>query len=104
MTTEEQRDVLRRAKEILLERGWYQGGFCPDFVHGKGPVCGIGALNIAQCGTPFSSKSSKASIALYAAGFSTRWNDLPETTLADVIACFDKALASLSPQPEEAVA
>lgn len=104
---EETRDVLRRAKEMVLLRGWTQGS---EGMLARGPHCVLGAL---AAGTP-----GLASTTLYygdpekpaysmcweddrsvaALGFGSffqafAWNDHPDRTQAEVVDRFDRALA-----------
>jgi len=43
-------DLLRAALMVLDERGWCRMEFSSDYV--DGPVCAVGALNVASTGWP----------------------------------------------------
>lgn len=45
--------MLAKARDVLRERGWYQGGFCKgDYAgYADGPVCLDGALRLAAGGS-----------------------------------------------------
>lgn len=44
-------DVLRKAIDVLEERGWHQGDYTVDWDKDDGPVCAAGAIGVA-CGVP----------------------------------------------------
>lgn len=46
---EEWRRTFLKAADVIRERGWWQGGYCPDKSDGfSGPVCALGAINVAE--------------------------------------------------------
>lgn len=94
-------DVLRAAKQVLIERGWTQGKYVDDF----GCVCSFGAINVAVTGDPRQSgsyRSSEEQAATEASRLVSKavdrelldiWNDAVGRTKDDVLAAFDKAIA-----------
>lgn len=83
-------EVLSRARDVLAERGWHQGGYTN---RRTGAVCLYGAVNVAR-GVAVNSAEPEsrrlASLVLVADGFDDPlniggWNDAPERTYEDVI-------------------
>lgn len=100
-------EALRKAAEVLQERGHYKGDFenCET-----GSVCALGALNVALAGKPivywdsYSDTVVRARRRLVAAFPAVReypevprmesvplWNDADETTAEDVMLAFKHA-------------
>lgn len=102
-----ERDVLRRAKEVLLERGWCQGAYGSDLTGETGSVCLIGAVNVARGGTAYDiDTGDPVLVRLCMAGYGQSWNDMPGRRFAQVIDAFDKTIAALpadevSPQEDK---
>lgn len=96
-------DVLRRARAVLVERGWYQGAYSPeDSDQSTCPVCAYGAINVATSGKPDDSVDAVGFAAEEALRAVVRdiarqgvvpWNDTPGRTLDEVLAAFDRAIA-----------
>lgn len=112
-----EREALRRAKEVLLERGWYQGGYAEGDL-GGGRVCVRGALGVAVYGDPYlgcvtAGPNHRATLRLYQAGargpgFAAHphqhvslWNDDVATSIDEVIAMIDRAIESLPAEKPE---
>lgn len=92
MTTVE---VLRGARALLAVHGWCQ----EEFLNAAGCYCAAGALNDAAGSTAQWSNgdSRDARDALKAAlgEFSVlAWNDVPGRTVDEVLAAFDRAIAT----------
>lgn len=103
-----ERDVLRRAKEVLLQRGWHRGEFCSDLTGKAGRVCLVGALGVAVNGQPFCDSNDGTVPAArvirdqlgalgraYGLVALPMWNDDEAGSIDDVIALLDRAIASL---------
>jgi hypothetical protein len=88
------RDVLRRAKELLLNRGWCRGPmgmpFAPDH---NGSLCVAGAIYAA--GVSYGVYSYTAEVFGFARPNDVwKWNDAKGRTLGEVVALFDRALTT----------
>jgi len=87
--------VLRKARALLVERGWKQEGYgLPE-----GPYCSFGAVNMAVSGHPWRATPTGSGAAakrfLYRAVDCESiffWNDRPKRTKRQVIAAFSKAI------------
>ena len=113
MTT---RDVLMETKNVLLTRGWHQGGLIDELT---GAVCVLGALSCAVFGDadgPPQQPTSNdivdyvlAALAMQdASGVDdidchqlAKWNDHPSRTPEDILDMLDRAIASVEPSPEQ---
>lgn len=94
-------NVLRRMKINLVTYGWTQG----TFGAGASPKCALGALTDACRHLPGNAETAVRPIALKAlyavtpsaGGVRTlmRYNDLPSTTLDDILDLIDRAIAYL---------
>jgi hypothetical protein len=89
-------DVLRKAKQVLIERGWTQG----RYENKNGCVCAVGAINVVVHGAAANFNGSVPGF--YARGALREANgDRPVTDLNDhvwqteddVLAAFDRAIA-----------
>lgn len=89
-------NIFDRAREVLRERGWRQGG-----VSGEGPVCILGALAVAKGmdaydwadldrSTPEVVLIARVVHEQYQCSGTWTWNDRKGTTLADVDLILDK--------------
>jgi len=88
-------EIFRGAKEALAKRGHTKEGYFVD-----GCVCVVGACAAAAGftsdltdGFPAFENSIKPFLAGAAGGEPTVWNDRPETTVDDVQALLDRAIA-----------
>jgi hypothetical protein len=112
----DERTILRKAKGVLLERGWHQGAYCADPLGLRGPVCVEGAIRTVMSGDPYGNLLVGGVDALECladlVGGSTwdclpKWNDDIAESIDDVVGLIDRALASLpaeAPELEKAVA
>jgi hypothetical protein len=84
-------DILRRAAQVLAERGWCQG----DYEDEQGHVCARGAINLVVTGLPWEegehnplATSAAWALAKYLNGYwaadVSDWNDAAERTEAEV--------------------
>lgn len=89
-------EVIREARNVLFERGWYQG----DFVGPDGSVCAYGALVVAEGMEVRKSNADAGTCETDAADYFERaipvlsmfdWNDKPGRTLNEVMEALDKA-------------
>ena len=98
MTTVE---ILRMAKELLVKRGWWQGGFvAPGKDVASCPLCAEAAVNIAATGEVEGSDGSRPArmvLDRVVGGTLFAWNDSEGRTLAEVLAAFDRAIALATP-------
>lgn len=83
-------EVLRKAGDVLRERGWAQG----RLVNSYGEVCAIGALQIAEHG--FLAKEGDELVAALRLPLGdgmavSIWNDHPARSRAEVEQLFDAA-------------
>ena len=97
--------ILEDAK-TFIENGWTKG----DYTDGEGCYCAIGACRMAASGstsvvslwaedgqesTPYERAIQRLTDVLPGAyGSIPTFNDAPETTLEDVLALFDRAIAN----------
>lgn len=96
--------VLVRAKEYLLNHGWHQGDFGPDWQ--CGPRCVAGAIKESggqTRGEPWNKMTFAAFRAVRdVVGESPAdWNDAPDRTLDEVIAALDAAILATAPPRED---
>lgn len=91
-------DILRKAKAHISDpKDWFKGEFCPtgcwyDAVNGVKPCCMEGAIGFAGGDTMNDNPEYqfvKKAVGTFPCGF----NDDPETTHADVMSAFDRAIA-----------
>jgi hypothetical protein len=89
-------DILRRAAELLGERGWCQG----EIEDGDGRMCAVGAIRRAASEVMHTRHSWSESVALNRLRGQVRtremhsiprWNDAPERTAEDVILAMKRA-------------
>jgi hypothetical protein len=83
-------DVLRRAEQVVAERGWCQG----DYEDEQGHVCAEGAMNLVIWGKPHCDDMDDATYALARAAlevlsshvgcFAINWNDDEARTESEV--------------------
>ena len=93
------RDNLIAARKLIeREDKWGKGEY-----EYQGFMCAIGAIAAVQCGSPGSAERSEDGKALASAlpddmekhtFYVTIYNDAPETTHADILALFDRAIAA----------
>lgn len=111
ISREQVHEVLVRARNIQAERGHAKYALEDP----EGHVCIQGALNLATTGDAHGDDVVHGAIvrcrAVDAMGFvglacvaSVDWNNAPETTLADVLARFDAAIAATAPEPADPLA
>lgn len=92
-------DVLRKAADVIRERGWNQGHF--ETLGGR--VCVLGAINVA-CGLdadsmklPLSYLDAEAALrAVLPVPWPSEWNDERDRTAEEVIAALLKAAEQVS--------
>lgn len=99
-------EVLRKAREVLVTRGWYQGDYYADrdkrgrwISAEKAPRCMVGACRAASyIGDglfDYDAYSAAHTMLLAELGETPSvWNDAPVRTLNEVLAAFDKAIAA----------
>lgn len=98
-------EVLRKAREVLVTRGWHQGGYASDRTQlDTCSVCAVGAIYVAVCGKPFGTLGrglvhAAAGLLADAVGyrgslFGEAWNDVHGRTFEEVLAAFDAAIAA----------
>lgn len=95
-------EVLRRAADVLRERGWVQG----TYVDGGGACCVRGAVNVVLYGAPVSieccDEEVQAMSALAAVagipkhGSISLWNDRQGRTLDEVLTALERAAVELT--------
>lgn len=87
-TAEEIADVLDRAHDVMLVRGWAQGGY----QNASGGVCAYGAMHYATTGDRMWSNelSDRAAVALckFLGGCLVTFNDAEGRTIDDVLDAF----------------
>jgi hypothetical protein len=78
-------------QELRRARARVQKGWCKNTLEDEdGNVCAIGALSLGRnCGTMY---VSQALIELHSYATIEGYNDAPETTQADILALFDRAI------------
>jgi len=86
-------DVLDKAADVIVERGWCQG----QFRNSAGQVCALAAVHTAARTTPFTWVADEAlGIIRKRVGMSVAyWNDAPERTADEVITALRECAASL---------
>jgi hypothetical protein len=97
-------DVIRRTKEVLLERGWCQNALEDAW----GRVCLVGAFDVATSGDVRMGPhrwtedvlDAYDAIAGRCAGPWNCWNNAPERTFEEVVALLDEVLLQAAPEPE----
>lgn len=96
-------ELIRTSKEVMLCRGWNQGGF--EARDGSGAVCMAGALNVALTGSAYGLLSSNGPITSMKAQRAVasacnralsgesipHFNDLTAKHVDDVLDAFDRA-------------
>lgn len=100
-------EVLRKAREALVTRGWHQGDYGSDKARPDTcAVCAVGAIGVAITGSPFRWEPGVpraiwaiVSLLKHATGYHGRlfgdgWNDVPGRTVEEVLAAFDQAIAT----------
>lgn len=95
-------EVLRKAADVIRARGWRQH----DYGEESGPVCAVGALNVAMGGDPWDdhgpyTAEERLRQFLGWGDSVSRWNDARGRTVEEVIAALEKA-ASLAEALAEA--
>jgi hypothetical protein len=101
-------EILRGAKAVLQERGWYQGNYYNEGKAGFGipveecEVCLMGAINVAAGGSPDHIGIESGAVHEYItsilkARHESRvkvayWNDLKKRRVEDVLALLDVAI------------
>jgi len=92
-------NVLAKARALLVKRGWVQGLAIDEM----GRLCTVGACKIAAGGGandvrwPVAAAAAAAVLerSLDLDEEVSEWNDRTERTLDEVLAAFDRAIASL---------
>lgn len=97
-------EILKSAKDEMLQRGWCQGGFVGE--HGE--VCMEWAMNLALVNDRCFEAYPIAMNALRQATFGhadcqsiASWNDTPGRQPEEVLAAFDRAIAIAEQQEVE---
>lgn len=83
-------EVLRKAGDVLRERGWHQG----QFESPCGAVCVFGAVNVAITSDPGDGSLSREPVDMIRRilkRWPPNWNDAPGRTAAEVLATLDAA-------------
>lgn len=93
------KDVLRKAKEVLLRQGWHRGGYCASYTDMSAPVCLRGAVNVVVTGNPFECHGSTTpSLRALEDALGDMnipfFNDEVAKSIDDVVALIDRALDS----------
>lgn len=85
-------EVLREARNVLFERGWYQGYY---YSFADDSVCLRGAVSVAHCGRVMGALYESPAIRVLERIIPERnvaaWNDAPERTFDEVIDILDRA-------------
>ena len=87
-------NVYRRAIKVIQRQGWHQGGYSPVPLKDHGPVCIVGALDVASGRGVFSAcipADHWILRELVPDGYLTVWNDDPERTRRQVLAKLGQA-------------
>ncbi|API58542.1 hypothetical protein BSL82_03805 [Tardibacter chloracetimidivorans] len=105
--------VLKEAKQLLIDKGWTQGNYVGLTDEGLYPrnldevlcACGHGAVCLAQGDLAFMRIDSPAHKALDAAAgeYFPHFNDRMGQTVEEVLAVFDKAIAAEEAKVSEAL-
>ncbi len=92
------KDILIKAREVLVTRGWTQGAYEDS----KGCVCLYGALNVADGKEPQDETRNSAAFNEAVAALEDQigcdyldvWNDEYDRTVDDVLAVIDRAVSA----------
>ena len=84
-------EILQRAKDSLTEKTWGKG-----IATGRpnGTLCALEALEAIEKHTHYSGVCRLFLRSVVGGGGIANWNDVPERTLAEVHAAFDRAIAA----------
>ena len=87
-------EILQRAKEVLLEKGWHQGSIVNQQT---GARCVYGAISFVKAGMTGLERKNLAAYRFFGRVIPDDeaigdWNDHPERTFGEVMAKFDEAI------------
>jgi hypothetical protein len=104
---EADRNILCRAKELLLKRGWHQGAYTSE-PNGSGAVCIVAACDAASLEARGVCWGSSGALAALSKLISPewdlclgRWNDAVYRRFDEVLALIDRALLDLEHEEAE---
>lgn len=103
-------DVLERAADVIVERGWYRGNYYsdPDSID-TCSVCAQGAIHVATVGTPSPARANdellretaverlhaQRALGRYVGCSIPEWNDMKAESADEVITALRECAASL---------